>query len=67
MNTREDFGKKVEEARIVKRLTQKELADKAGVLQNTISRIENGRFNPGLDILQRIADALGMELGFLEK
>ena len=67
MNTREDFGKKVEEARIVKRLTQKELADKAGVLQNTISRIENGRFNPGLDILQRIAEALGMELGFLEK
>ena len=63
-NTREDFGKKIEEARIIKRLTQKELADKAGVQQNTISRIENGRFNPGLDILLKIGDALCEELRY---
>ena len=67
MNTREDFGKKVAEQRTIKRMTQPELAEKSGVQQNTISRIENGRFNPGLDIINRIADALELEHGFENK
>jgi len=63
-NTREDFGKKIVESRTIKRITQKELADKAGLQQNTISRIENGKFNPGIDILFKIGDALESELRY---
>lgn len=66
-NTRIAFGRKIVEARTVNRLTQEELAERAGLQQNNLSRIENGKYNPGLDILQRIADALDMELGFMEK
>lgn len=67
MNTREEFGKKIVEMRMLKRITQEELALKADITRNNLSRIENGKYNPGLDILQRIADALDMELGFIEK
>ena len=67
MNTREYFGKKIAEARSIKGLKQEVLAERAGITQNNLSRIENGKYNPGLDIIQRIADALDMELGFLEK
>ena len=66
-NTRIAFGRKIVEARTIKRLTQEELAKRASLQQNNLSRIENGKYNPGLDILQRIADALDMELGFVER
>lgn len=64
-NTRTAFGRKIVEARTVRRITQEELADRANIQRNNLSRIENGKYNPGLDILQRIADALDMELGFV--
>lgn len=64
-NTRTAFGRKIVEIRIIKRLTQEELADSAGITRNNLSRIENGKYNPGLDILHKIADALGMELKFV--
>lgn len=67
MNTRESFGKKITEARKLKIITIEELASKAGIETNTLSRIEKGKFNPGLDIVQRIADALDMELGFITR
>jgi transcriptional regulator with XRE-family HTH domain len=66
MNTRESFGKKIAELRTVKRINQEELAERAGITQSNLSRIEKGKYNPGLDILQRIADALDMEFGFVE-
>lgn len=62
MNTRESFGRKIIEARITARLTQDQLAENAGITQNNLSRIENGKYNPGLDILLRIANALNKEL-----
>lgn len=67
MTEREQFGQKIVEARTIKRLTQTELADMVGITQNNLSRIENGKYNPGLDILQRISDALDMELAFIAK
>ena len=65
MNTRESFGARITEARKHKNLTIEEVAEKAGIETNNLSRIENGKYNPGLDIVQRIADALDMELGFV--
>jgi putative transcriptional regulator len=43
-------------------LTQSELADRAGVRQATISELETGKTRRvDLDILERLADALGVE------
>jgi predicted transcriptional regulator len=40
-------------------LTQQELADKAGVRQETLSRIESGKHTPTLKTLKKIDKALG--------
>ncbi len=40
-------------------LSQKELAKKLNTTQSVISRIENGKQNISLDMLQKIANALG--------
>jgi transcriptional regulator with XRE-family HTH domain len=42
--------------------TQKELADKAGLHQESIARIENGGSIPRLDTVFRLVIALGMKL-----
>lgn len=67
MNTRESFGAKITEARKLKNLTIEEVAVKAGIEPNNLSRIEKGKYNAGLDLLLKIADALDMEIGFIEK
>ncbi len=43
-------------------LTQKELADKIGMRQSNISRIERGASSPNVDTLKAIAKGLGKEL-----
>ncbi len=50
------------EARLNKNLTQEELAKKAGVTQNTITRLESGVNNPTFATVNRVANALGKEL-----
>ena len=50
------------DARISQNLTQKQLAEKTGIAQAEISRLENGTRNPTVKLLQRIADGLGMDL-----
>jgi len=42
--------------------TQKEIAKKLGVIQQYISKIENGHENVSVDALKRIADALDKRL-----
>jgi len=43
-------------------LTQKELADRIGIKQSNISRLESGNYNPSLDFLKKVAQGLGKEL-----
>lgn len=50
------------EARISQNLTQKELAEKTGINQADISKLENGTRNPSLKLLKRLADGMGMTL-----
>lgn len=66
MNTRESFGLTLTKSREFKKLSIEEVAIRAGIEPNTLIRIEKGKFNPGLDILLKIAEALDMELGFIE-
>lgn len=43
-------------------LTQKDLAERSGIAQADISKIETGNANPSLKTLQRLADGMGMRL-----
>ncbi len=43
-------------------LTQKDLAERTGIAQGDISKLENGSANPSLKTLQRLADGMGMKL-----
>ena len=48
--------------RISQNLTQKELAERTGISQADISKLENGTRNPSLKMLKRLAAGMGMEL-----
>ena len=50
------------DARISQNLTQKELAERTGINQADISKLENGTRNPSLKMLKRLADGMGMTL-----
>ena len=50
------------DARRISHLTQKELAEKTGINQADISKIENGTRNPSIRLLQRLADGMDMVL-----
>lgn len=60
------MGYKIRELRLQKRLTQEELAKRAGVTRTTICNIENGvQDNIKVKNLKGIADALGVSLSEL--
>lgn len=50
------------EARLAKKLTQEQLAAKAGVSQTVIARLESGTNNPTIATVSRVARALGKEI-----
>ena len=43
-------------------LTQQQLADRTGIAQAEISKLENGTRNPSIKLLQRLAEGLGCTL-----
>ena len=49
-------------ARIQKKLTQKQLAQKIGVAQSALARFEAGRTNPTLSFLKKVTGGLGLKL-----
>jgi transcriptional regulator with XRE-family HTH domain len=57
-------GRMVREARARARLTQRQLAAKAGIPQETIARIERGRADPRVKTLDRLLEAseFGLEV-----
>lgn len=50
------------DARAEQNLSQKELAERVGMNQADISKLENGTRNPSLKILKKLADGLNMDL-----
>ena len=48
--------------RKIQGMTQAELAKRAGIPRTNITRFESGNYNPSLEMLVRIAAALGMTL-----
>ncbi|NED64690.1 helix-turn-helix transcriptional regulator, partial [Streptomyces sp. SID10244] len=56
------LGTTIREVRKTRGLTMVQLAELAGVSQGLISQVENGRADPSLETLRRIAEALGIPL-----
>lgn len=59
------IGKKILYLREVAGMKQKELADKAGITEATLSRYENDLRQPKSDILSKIASALDTTTDYL--
>ncbi|MFH1194730.1 MAG: helix-turn-helix transcriptional regulator [bacterium] len=57
--TRLNFAIQISKEREKAGISQKDLAYKLKTTQSVISRIENGKQNISLDMLQKIAEALG--------
>jgi DNA-binding XRE family transcriptional regulator len=66
VDNRKRIGKRIQQLREEAGLSQEELAQKCGLVKQNISRIEQGKYSTGQDILSRIATALGMRLDFVE-
>jgi putative transcriptional regulator len=55
----------VREFRGAQKLSQLALANEIGVARQTINLIENGKYNPSLDLCLKLAWALGTDLNSL--
>jgi transcriptional regulator with XRE-family HTH domain len=62
---RKKFGIHLRELRIERKLTQEDLADRAGMHFTYIGQIERGLRNPSLVNLEKIAKALKVSAGTL--
>lgn len=56
------IGQKIKELRLLKGLTQEELAERTNLSVRTIQRIESGEVDPRSYTLSLLAEALGVEL-----
>lgn len=63
---RERIGARIKEIREKKGLSSLQLAMRTNIDPANLCRIEQGRYSAGLDILSRIAVALGCKLDFVE-
>src|ERR1700753_832305 len=59
------IGTKIRHTRLLNSVTLKQVAEAAGCSESAISRIENGLANPSLNMVHRIAAALGLTVGRL--
>ena len=55
------FGSHIRQIRNQKKLTQEQLADLAGISENTIATLESGKLNTTVATCFDIAKALGVE------
>ena len=62
MTNREKIGQQLATIRNKQGLTTRQLADMCGVTYVNISKIENGRYNVSIDILNKICFAMGAKI-----
>lgn len=60
-----ELGNRVKRRREHLNLTQKELAQKSGVVQSTIGRIERADLNASIENISRLATALEVSIDYL--
>jgi len=61
LKPRYDIISQIIEVRKSMKMTQEELAKRAGTRKSNISRLESGDYNPSLDFLIKIANSLGKD------
>ena len=62
MDVRRKVGLRVRELRSIRQLSQEELAHRAAIHVTYLSGLENGKRNPSLLVLSRLADSLSVNL-----
>ena len=62
MTNNNTFGKRLQQIRKQKGLTQEKLAELAGVHEKHISKLELRTYNPSFDTLNKIVTALGLNV-----
>ena len=65
MTAREQLGMRIKYLRSQQNWSQEDLALEAEINKNYLSDLENGRRNPSLEILERIATAFNISLSEL--
>lgn len=65
MDVRERIGLNLQRLRRERGLSQEELAHRANIHQTYLSGVEQGERNPSVNVLQRVAEALGIDIGEL--
>ena len=65
--TRKETCLKLASLREARRLTQQELAELIGIKQSTVSSIEAGRWNVGIDTLIAFGNALEFKIDFVDQ
>jgi XRE family transcriptional regulator, regulator of sulfur utilization len=61
LKSRKELGRKLLQAREAARLTQVELAKKAGINDNYYARVERAEVSPTLEKFEKIVKALGVK------
>ena len=64
--TNQEIGAKIRVRRKLLRLRQRDLAELAGVTLRGLTDLENGKANPTINQLAKVAEVLGLELRLLE-
>lgn len=59
------IGRQLQDKRKAKDMTQEVLAEKVGITVVYLSKVENGRVRPTLELLDALCDVLGMTLSSL--
>jgi len=57
-----NIGKTIRNRRKELGITQPHLAELAGISTNTLYKLERGQGNPSLDVINKLAEVLGLEL-----
>ncbi len=57
-----EVGRMIRELREARQLSQRELAERMGTTQSVVGRLEAGGSRPTLVTLERVAQALGLQL-----
>jgi transcriptional regulator with XRE-family HTH domain len=62
MDIKEKFGIRLKTLRKAKGLSQEELAERSGLNRPYISAIEKGKRNFSLEVMEKLAGAMGVEI-----
>ena len=60
--TARDIGQRIKNLRLARQLTQVQLADRAGLGQGYVSRLERGEYMPTIAMTLRLIEVLGVPL-----